>query len=111
MKPLPDGLVIDEITFPCPVQISGRFLGEPFYFKARGNRWSLGVGGRDPAIKPGWHYEESYGEESFAAGWMSQFEAMDFLARAVELKASGHPGVARGSALSARLTEIAWSAA
>ena len=33
------------IERPCPVQCAGTVNGQPFYFRARGERWTLGVGG------------------------------------------------------------------
>lgn len=53
----------------CPVQIEGTFAGVPFYFRARGQRWSLGVGG-DPVGAPAWQIGAPWGRTKYAAGWM-----------------------------------------
>jgi hypothetical protein len=47
---------------------------------------------KDPIPQPDWVYLEQYGEEKFAAGWMSEEEAMVFLEKALQLYADGHPG-------------------
>ncbi|MEN3973070.1 hypothetical protein WJS89_10360 [Sphingomicrobium sp. XHP0235] len=65
----------------CPVQIEGTVKGEPFYFRARGEHWSLGIGG-DPVGEPEWYHEEGYGNWP-NAGWMPLHEAYDFLASAI----------------------------
>ncbi len=73
------GLVhIDQIGGNCPVQAEGTIDGEPFYFRARGQRWTIGIGG-DTVMKPDWHYEQPYGEQQFDAGWMSVDEARAFI--------------------------------
>lgn len=61
----------------CPVQIEGFVKGAPFYFRARGAQWSIGIGG-DPIGKPDWYYEEDYGSWPYA-GWMHLHEAYDFM--------------------------------
>jgi hypothetical protein len=76
-------LVIDYLGGNCPVQAEGTILGEPFYFRARGSRWSLGIGG-DPVGKPEWEHEEQYGEWP-DAGWMNEDEARAFIDKAVGL--------------------------
>lgn len=90
-------ITITWISGHCPVQSEG-FIGEtPYYFRARGQRWALQIG-RD--VKPDdiWHYEEAYGEEQFAAGWMELEEARAFIAKAAALFESGHPGNTPGAA-------------
>lgn len=77
-----EGLVIDTIGGNCPVQAEGTIDGQEFYFRARGMRWSLSVGGRDVVGAPDWYYEEPYGEEEFAAGWMTEDEARAFIDKA-----------------------------
>ena len=72
---------IDYIGGNCPVQAEGRVNGEEFYFRARGNRWSLSVGGDDVVGKPDWYYEEPYGKEPFDAGWMPEGIARGFIDR------------------------------
>ena len=71
----------------CPVQAEGTIQGVPFYFRARGEHWSLGVGA-DPVGRPDWYHREPYGDEEYAAGWMPQHEALGFLAKAIGLYAN-----------------------
>lgn len=67
----------------CPVQ-SEVFIGsEPFYFRARGERWSMSIDGADVVGSPEWYFEERYGDEEYAAGWMPQWEAIGFIAKAI----------------------------
>lgn len=51
------------------MQIEGTFLGREFYFRARGRRWSIGVGG-DPVSAPQWSRGAEWGRGPYAAGWM-----------------------------------------
>lgn len=67
----------------CPVQAEGTIDGKPFYFRARGEHWTVGIGA-DPVGVPDWHYGEDYGDEPFAAGWMSEGEARAFIEKAVQ---------------------------
>lgn len=83
MRVLPE-LHINLIGGNCPVQAEGVLSGEPFYFRARGNHWSLSVGG-DVVCSPDWFFQEQYGDEPFAAGWMTTDEAIAFIRRAAEL--------------------------
>jgi hypothetical protein len=76
-------VVITWLGGNCPVQAEGTVDGKPFYFRARGEHWSMGIGG-EPVGAPEWEYEEAYGEWP-AAGWMSTDEARAFIAQAVEL--------------------------
>ena len=82
------GLQIDLIGGNCPVQAEGTVDGVPFYFRARGRRWQIGVGS-DPVGAtmgaPGWHYEEPYGDDAYAAGWMTEDEAMVFIRKGTDL--------------------------
>ncbi len=73
---------LDIIGGHCPVQAEGRIGGKPFYFRARGNHWYLGIGGIDPVHLPGWFYEEHYGDGSFDAGYMTIDEALAFISKA-----------------------------
>lgn len=71
----------------CPAQAEGFvFIGlqgcKPFYFRARGNRWSIGIGG-DPICTPEWTYHEPFGETSFAAGYITNEEARAFIIQAI----------------------------
>lgn len=67
----------------CPVQAEGTIEGEEFYFRARGERWSIGIGG-DVVAKPDWYHEQPYGDEPFAAGYMDLDEARAFIEEAAE---------------------------
>jgi hypothetical protein len=40
----PLGIVIDHLYGNCPVQADGFIDGEPFYFRARGEHWSIEIG-------------------------------------------------------------------
>jgi hypothetical protein len=75
---------IDWLGGNCPVQAEGNVDGKPFYFRARGNHWTMGIGS-DPVGSPEWDYEEQYGDEPFAAGWMTEEEARAFIDKAVTL--------------------------
>jgi hypothetical protein len=67
----------------CPVQAEGVVDGKEFYFRARGQRWSFEVGD-DLDADPEWSYSESYGDSPYAAGWMEEDEAREFIEQAVE---------------------------
>lgn len=84
MRARPD-IVIDWIGGNCPVQAEGAINGKSFYFRARGERWRMFIGGSDVVMDPEWFYEEPYGEEKFAAGWMSEEEALGFIRKAAEM--------------------------
>lgn len=68
----------------CPVQSEGFIDGKPYYFRARGASWSIGIGGGDPVTEPDWEYEEDYGTWP-EAGYMSETEAVEFIHKAVRL--------------------------
>lgn len=76
-------IVIDQIGGNCPVQAEGTVDGKEFYFRARGSRWSMSIGGSDSATDPEWYYEETYGSGPYDAGWMTVDEARDFIDQAV----------------------------
>lgn len=78
-------ICIEYISGNCPVQSEGRIGGQHFYFRARGQRWSMSIGGSDPIIEPEWYYEEPYGDTPHAAGWMPQYEALEMIAKAIKL--------------------------
>ena len=69
----------------CPVQAEGTIDGEPFYFRARGDRWSLRIGGDDVVGDPDWRHDECYGEGPFDAGWMDTEEAEVFIREGARL--------------------------
>ena len=87
-------VLIDSIGGNCPVQADGSINGFPFYFRARGDQWTLSIAhkeSRDPVdvscgFAEGWRYREAYGEEdSFDAGWMEHEEALKFIHEAAEV--------------------------
>lgn len=74
-------LIIDWIGGNCPVQAEGTFDNNSFYFRARWEHWTLTVGcgtGEDSVFSdPIWNAGEKYGGgDPYAAGWMSEEEAM-----------------------------------
>lgn len=57
----------------CPVQGEGEVDGHRWYFKARGQRWTLYVSaqpGGEPLAEDAWRLREPWGDEPFAAGYM-----------------------------------------
>ena len=77
-------LRLDQIGGNCPVQAEGFIAGVPFYFRARGQRWSFSVG-RDPVGNPEWTHREPWGDDEFAAGWMPEETALELIAKAARL--------------------------
>jgi hypothetical protein len=86
----PPTIHIDWIGGNCPVQAEGTINDKPFYFRARGEHWSLGIG-IDPIGDPEWEHAEWYGEWP-DAGWMPVEEAEAFLRHAAACYAEGLPG-------------------
>lgn len=76
---------IDLIGGNCPVQAEGLIDGAPFYFRARGSRWSLSVGGANVIGDPEFYHEEAYGDGPYDAGWMGQEEARAFIEKGAGL--------------------------
>lgn len=75
---------IDMIGGNCPVQAEGHIGGRTkFYFRARGDQWSMSIGGRDLIGNPSWYYSEPYGVWP-EAGWMPEAEARDFIDKAIK---------------------------
>ena len=110
----PDGVEPDEqgVWGNCPVQCSGTVDGLPFYFRARGEHWSLDIAanpGDDPVSvgwpldgewerhkageitaeqvkrQPGWSHEEEWPGGPYAAGWMTVADAVRCITTAVAL--------------------------
>ncbi len=81
-------LTITNLGGMTPVQGEGTIAGMPFYFRARGQRYTFSVastpdgdpleawGGRDTA---GYHVQHPYGDEEFAAGFMDLDVAEGFI--------------------------------
>ena len=79
------GVVIASLGGNCPVQGEGTIDGKPFYFRARGEHWSIGIGGEDGLYNLEWTHEEPWGCEPFSAGWMSQRTARRMINRGAAL--------------------------
>ena len=79
-------VVITGVGGNCPVQGYGTVNGKPFYFRARGEDWSMCVGDSsgDLILEPDWYFEQPYGDEPFSAGWMTETEARAFIQQAAE---------------------------
>jgi len=77
-------LIIDYIGGMCPVQAEGTIDGTPFYFRARGAKWEIGIGldavsaCLDRGEAGGWYKREPYGE-NFKAGYMPVKETIAFI--------------------------------
>lgn len=70
-------ICIDWLGGNCPVQAEGTINGEPFYFRARGEHWSLEINDADGKIV--WEYDEHYPHGQYSAGWMTEDEAKAFI--------------------------------
>ena len=68
-------LTMNVTCSACPVQIEGTIDGVPYYFRARGEHWSMGIGG-DPIVEPKWSRWEKWGDGPFDAGWMGVGEGV-----------------------------------
>ena len=82
-------VLIDNIGGNCPVQAEGTIDGAPFYFRARGEWWSIEIGGgfvlEDPdkgIPRDGFYMEEEWGGGPYDAGWMEPEEAKSIICRA-----------------------------
>lgn len=88
-----NGIEYDWIGGQCPMQAEGTVDGVPFIFRSRGNRWTLEVGYFEATA---WSYSEPYGEERFAAGWITGDQARQFVEKAAGIyrhdpMAQSHP--------------------
>ena len=70
---------IDYIGGICPVQAEGMIGNVKWYFRARGQSWSMRVGG-DPICRPDVCFDGDYGDNPYAAGWMPQYVALEIIA-------------------------------
>lgn len=72
----------------CPVQAEGTVNGIPFYFRARGEWWTFGIGDDPVGITmgeaEGFYRECHYSPgDTYAAGWMPQDEAKAAIRRCI----------------------------
>lgn len=77
---------IEAIGGNCPVQAHGTILGTEFYFRARGQAYSLAIGEDPveiPTYKKGWYVKKSWGEHEFDAGYMPVNLALLLIAKHV----------------------------
>lgn len=87
--PVPVDIVYEMCGGNCPVQADGTFNGYYFYFRGRGEGWTMEVGipkgnlGWDGISA--WDYEEKYEGPKEDAGWMSEDEARVFVEKAARL--------------------------
>lgn len=79
------GLVIDASGGNCPLQIEGTIDGAPFYFRARGQHWTMGIGGDDVVMFPDWVVRQRWGDGPFAAGWMPEHIGQAIVEKCCEL--------------------------
>lgn len=78
------GITIACIGGNCPVQAEGTFDGHEFYFRARGDAWSVDIGPEETWHGNGcWSTGGTYGS-GFDAGWMHRHEALGFICQAVD---------------------------
>jgi hypothetical protein len=82
-------VVIDWLNGYCPVQAEGTIDGRRFYFRARGEHWSIEVHPTAtgefldwPDYGHVWMYREPWGDMKFAAGWMPDDVAREMIAKA-----------------------------
>lgn len=89
------GVRIDMCGGNCPVQIDGAFMGQPFYFRARGRGWRMWIGPGATVLRAdALHEERAYApadasveDLEYAAGWMPLEEALGFVRECLERKA------------------------
>lgn len=73
------GATLTSFGGNCPVQAEGMVDGQTFYFRARGDAWSLDIGPEEQWHGFGcWRIERDYGEWP-DAGWMPKHEALGFI--------------------------------
>lgn len=84
------GIALDWLGGNCPVQAEGYIDGKRFYFRARGEHWSLEIhptaDGQylDWPDEGQWRHEETYGTWP-EAGWMPEDMARAMIVRGAEL--------------------------
>lgn len=82
---------VDWLGGNCPVQAEGTIEGKRFYFRARGEHWSMAVHPTAdgdylswPNDDAEWVYEEEWDVGPFDAGWMPEDVARGMIAKAAE---------------------------
>lgn len=85
-------VIIECLGGNCPVQAEGTIDGIPFYFRARGEHWSMSIGGPDAVGQPEWYHEEEFGDGPYDAGWMSEEDANKFIRQSANRFHAGHEG-------------------
>lgn len=89
-------LKIDLLGGNCPVQSEGTINGEEFYFRARGNSWRFSVGG-DVILNPLWETSDFWGDNPYAAGFMTAEEAFSIIVASAKLYVKGDIEIQYGS--------------
>ena len=84
------GMVVGRAQGQAPVQAYGLIDGEEFYFRSRGEHWSMSIGGEEIHRNPRWYYEERYGTWP-EAGMITEEQAYGFIAQAADRFRSGLP--------------------
>ena len=77
---------IETIGGNCPVQAHGTIFGTAFYFRARGQSYSLAIGENPvgiPEYDKGWYVKKSWGKREFDAGYMPVNLALLLIAKHV----------------------------
>jgi hypothetical protein len=86
------GIIINRLGGQCPVQGEGTINSKRFYFRARDQHWSIGIG-NNPVCNPEWYWREPYGTAEFVAGWMGYEEAEAFIRLAAKRYMAGEEGM------------------
>jgi hypothetical protein len=82
------GMVVGRPQGQVPVQAYGVIDGKDYYFRSRGEHWSMSIGSSIAA--PDWYYEEPYGTWP-EAGSISEDQAYEFIAVAASKFRAGVP--------------------
>jgi len=77
------GVVFEYLGGMAPVQAEGTVDGQPFYFRSRGAKWSMGIG-EEPVLAPDWEHTEPFGEWP-DAGYITKEQALEFIEKSVKL--------------------------
>lgn len=97
------GILMECTCSACPMQLEGTVDGFPAYFRARGEHYTfdIALSGGDAVSQSLSDSEgelsvyERWGDEPYAAGWMSEEEARALIAKHVahwrELRAAREP--------------------